>query len=101
MLLGHIRGAFNFKMFVPKTTLPGNFISIGTKSGSCIMKEVVQGVLVVYICTHPPLPLLSNAARMVNINYLTGLNYVVELEGTLIQIEKVLINGCLTVLNEF
>ena len=33
-------------------------------------------------------------------NYLIGLNYVVELEGTLIYIEKVLINDCLTALNE-
>ena len=32
----------------------------------------------------PPLPFLSNAAGMVNMNYLIGLNYVVELEGTLI-----------------
>ena len=28
------------------------------------------------------------------------MNYVVELEGTIIQIEKVLINDCLTVLND-
>ena len=55
------------------------------------MKEVVQGGLVVHTCTHPPLPLLSNAAGMVNMNYLIGLNNVVELAGTLIQIGKVLI----------
>ena len=100
MLIGHTRGAFNFKMFAPKTTLLGYFISINTKRRSCIMKEVVQGGLVVHTCTHPPLPLLSNAAGMVNMNYLIGLNYVVELESTLIQIEKVLRNDCLTVLNE-
>ena len=100
MLVGHMRGAFNFKMFVPKTTLLGHFISIGTKSRYCIMKEVVQGGLVVLTWTHPPLPLLSNVAGMVNMNYLIGLNYVVELEGAHIQIEKVRINDCLTVLNE-
>ena len=64
------------------------------------MKEVVQRGQVIQICTHSPLLLLSNAAGMVNMNYLIDLNYVVELEGTLIQIEKVLIHDCLTVLNE-
>ena len=100
MLVGHMRGPFDFKMFVHKTTLLGHFISIGTKSSSFIMKEVVQGGLVVHTCAHSPLPFLSNTAGMVNINYLIGSNYVDELEGTLIQIEKILVNDCLTVLNE-
>ena len=84
MRVGHMRGAFSFKMFVPKTTLLWHFVIIGTKSGSCIMKAVFHGGLVARTCTHTPLPFLSNAAGMVNMNYLTGLNYVVELEGTLI-----------------
>ena len=84
MLVGHTRGAFSFKMFVPKTTLLWHFVIIGTKSGSCIMKAVFHGGLVARTCTHTPLPFLSNAAGMINMNYLTGLNYVVELEGTLI-----------------
>ena len=84
MLVGHMGGAFSFKMFVPKTTLLGHFFIIGTKSGSCIMKAVFHGSLVACTCTHSPLPFLSNAAGMVNMNYLIGLNYVVELEFTLI-----------------
>ena len=90
---------FNFKKFVLKTTSLGHFIGIGTTRGSCIMKEVVQGSLIVHTCTNPPLPLLSKAVGMVNINLLIGLNYVVQLEGPLMQIEKVLINDCLTVSN--
>ena len=84
MLVGHMRGAFSFKMFVPKIYLLGHFVFIGTKSGSCIMKAVFHGGLVARTCTHTPLPFLSNAAGMIKINYLTGLNYVFELEGTLI-----------------
>ena len=64
------------------------------------MKELVQGGLVVHTCTHSPLPFLSNTGGMVNINDLIGLNYVDEREGTLIQIEKILVNDCLTILNE-
>ena len=48
----------------------------------------IQAGPVVYTCTHPALPPLSKAEGMVNINYLNGLNYVVELKGTLMQIEK-------------
>ena len=66
-------------------------VIIGTKSGSCIMEAVFHGGLVARTCTPtlpPPLSLsllfLSDAAGMVNMNYLTCLNYVVELEGTLI-----------------
>ena len=63
------------------------------------MKEVVKGSLIVHTCTNPSLPLLSKAVGMVNINLLIGLNYVVQLEGPLMQIEKVLINDYLTVSN--
>ena len=64
-------------------------VIIGTKSGSCIMEAVFHGGLVARTRT-PTLPpslsllFLSDAAGMVNMNYLTCLNYVVELEGTLI-----------------
>ena len=49
--------------------------------------------------TRPPLLLLSKAAGMVNINFLIDLTYVVKLKSTLMQIEKVQINDCLTVLS--
>ena len=83
-------------MFVLKTTSLGHFIGIGTLSGSCIMKEVVQGSLIVPTSSSS---LLSKAVGIVKINHLIGLNYAVELEGPLMQIEKVLINDCLTVSN--
>ena len=44
MHVGHMREAFSFKMFVPKITLLGHFVFIGTKSGSCIMKAVFMEV---------------------------------------------------------
>ena len=53
MRVGHMRGAFSFKMFVPKTTLLAHFVIIGTKSGSCIMKAVFHGGLVACTCAHP------------------------------------------------
>ena len=56
MLVDHMRGAFSFKMFVPKTNLLGHFVIISTKSGSCIMKAVFHGGLVFCTCTHPLSP---------------------------------------------
>ena len=50
----------------------------------------VQGGPVAHTCAYPSIPLLPKAAEMGNINYLSGLNYVVELKGTLMQVEKVL-----------
>ena len=50
----------------------------------------VQGGPVAHTCVYPAVPRLSKAAGMGNINCLSGLNYVVELKGTLMQTEKIL-----------